>query len=367
VKSPRNQRLESLRDHRVRLGPQTVHIDLTNACDADCVTCWDHSPHLDAARPIEWKRQRADAAWVKALISDVESLGGLEAVIVSGMGEPFTHPDIDAILADLKRRGLHVTVITNARALDPARVVELGVDQLLLGIHAASEESYLKFHPSWDARRWAALHDKLEVFKAAGRRFKHVQVICQHNAHELPAMIELAHRYGAERVNFKLASLKDGTEAVRVDDLQRERLLQRGVPEARELAELLEVRHNLDVFDQQLRAGGSATAAIEEVGCFLGFHYSRITVDRTVLYCCNTDVVVGQLDDRAAFSELWRGRAWADLRARMREGRYFDSCRQCGKLNQNVKLSERFRARFGDDEWRAARGEPSFPALRVLP
>ena len=31
-------------------GPETVHVDLTNACNAACVTCWDHSPMLDAPR-----------------------------------------------------------------------------------------------------------------------------------------------------------------------------------------------------------------------------------------------------------------------------------------------------------------------------
>ena len=40
----------------------------------------------------------------------------------------------------------------------------------------------------------------------------------------------------------------------------------------------------------------------------------------------------------------------------MREGRYLASCFQCGKLNQNDKLSRRFRERFGDEAWRAVTG-----------
>src|SRR5690606_8183425 len=39
-------RLEAIASSGLPLGPQTVHIDVTNACNVDCVTCWDHSPHL---------------------------------------------------------------------------------------------------------------------------------------------------------------------------------------------------------------------------------------------------------------------------------------------------------------------------------
>ena len=49
--SPAKQRLQSLDDGVVRLGPQTVHLDITNSCNTDCVTCWDHSPHLLAPPP----------------------------------------------------------------------------------------------------------------------------------------------------------------------------------------------------------------------------------------------------------------------------------------------------------------------------
>src|SRR5690606_444911 len=39
-------RLEAFADGTLPLGPQTIHLDVTNACNTDCVTCWDHSPHL---------------------------------------------------------------------------------------------------------------------------------------------------------------------------------------------------------------------------------------------------------------------------------------------------------------------------------
>lgn len=365
-------RLASLDDGTVRLGPQTVHLDITNACNTDCVTCWDHSPLLHAPQPSSWKRRRADPHQLSTLLDDITSLGGLESIVVSGMGEPFTHPDVYEILADIKRRGLHLTIITNLVAADVDRIIELGVDTLLIGVQGASEAAYLAFHPSFHAGHWQRLQTALTRLHAAGRRDKHVQVICGCNAHELSAMIDQADHFDAEQVNFKLASLRNGTETAAISPAQREALLNHDIAAARARADELGVTTNLDVFEQQVRAGGEATAPISDVGCFLGYHYSRVTVDGTVLYCCNTEVEVGRLADQP-FSALWRGPAWQALRARLRAGQYFPGCHQCGKFNQNVKLSARFRELYGDERWLAATGRGPGQAphtrarLRVLP
>ncbi len=349
-------RLQALETGVPTEGPETVHIDLTNSCNTNCVTCWDHSPLLAVPRSAAWKRQRVERPAVAQLLGDIASLGGLRAVIFSGMGDPLTHPDALGIVADAKARGLHVTVITNLVAAHPDAVLASGVDELLIGIHGASLGSYLAFHPSFREAEWVRLLGALARFKAAGRRFKHVHVICETNAHELCDMVQLAARFPATQVNFKLAGLHSGTEAVRLRDDQREHLLGGDLAAATELAGALGVKTNLDVFEAQLRAGGADTAEISAVGCFMGTVYSRVLVDGTVLYCCNTEVVVGRLGD-APFSQLWYGPEWAALRQRFRAGHYLESCRQCGKLNQNVKLSGALRAAVGEARWARATGQ----------
>jgi len=370
-------------DGRAQRGPQTLHIDVTNSCNTNCVTCWDHSPHLHTARAAAWKRQRVDINDVRALLDDVQSLdrddGGLQAVILSGMGEPFTHPDIYDIIADVKARGLHLTIITNLVAADVERVVALGTDALLVGVQGASEESYLAFHPNFEPWHWARLTRQLEVLRdAPALTHKQVQVICNTNAHELPAMVRLAHDSGADQLNFKLASLRHGTEAVAIPSALRRHLLDSLITEAGELSQSLDLPTNLAVFRAQLERAAAgeereddgdadATAPIDDVGCFVGGFYARVTVDGTVLYCCNTEVVIGSLR-QLPFSQWWNSARWASWRRRMRDGRYLESCRQCGKLNQNVKLSGRFREAFGDEGWLAATGRgkgraPTFSPL----
>lgn len=333
---------------RPERGPETIHIDVTNACNTNCITCWDHSPLLTAPRTAAWKRQRVEVAAVEALLDDVLSLGGLRAVILSGMGDPFVHPRIHDLIAAVKARRLHLTIITNLIPADPDRVIELDVDQLLIGIHAASEPAYRAFHPSFRGDEWDRLHRALARFAAAGRRYKHVHVLCEPNADELVGMVELGARYSACQINFKLAGLGGGTEACRITEAQRQRLLGELIPAAARLAHACQLPTNLDVLAAQLGAGGGDTAPIDQVGCFMGYVYSRIAVDGTVLYCCNTEVVVGSLASGARFSQLWTGPVWQGLRDRMRRGDYLASCRQCGKLNQNVKLARRFAAAYGE-------------------
>jgi MoaA/NifB/PqqE/SkfB family radical SAM enzyme len=353
-------RLRSLDDGVVRLGPRTLHLDITNTCNADCVTCWDHSPLLRDPPPASWKRQRMEVGRALAIVDDVVTLGGLEAVIVSGMGEPTTHPGFPDLVSGLKARGLHVTVITNGLALDQGVVLGRGVDQLLLGIHAASERTYLRFHPCLGPAHWEGLLRTLAALREAGRASKHVQVICALNAHELVGMVDLAHRFQAGQVNFKLAALGQGTQAVALDGAQRRVLAAEGIPAARAAARGLGVRHNLDLLAEQLAAGEGATAPVERVGCLVGYSYARVAADGTVLFCCDPGARVGSVADGSRFSDLWRGPRWEALRERMRRGRYLPGCRQCGKLNENVKLSRRFREALGECRWRevTGRGDP---------
>lgn len=339
--------VEGMNVGRPLAGPETVHIDITNSCNTNCITCWDHSPHLDVTRSSEWKRQRVEVRVVEELLDDLLALGGLRAIVLSGMGEPFTHPEVYDLIGAVKRRGLHLTVITNLVAADPKRILELCVDQLLIGIHGASAASYLAFHPSFRLEEWERLLAMLELFREAGRRFKQVQVVSAVNAEELVEMVQLARETEAAQVNFKLASLRDGTEAARITDAQRMRLVDELVPQASRVAAELGVVTNLDVFAGQLGAGAERTAPVESVGCFMGYSYARVLVDGTVLYCCNTDVRVGSLAGGERFSELWAGESWQALRERFRRGEYLPSCGQCGKLNQNVKLASRFERRFG--------------------
>jgi pyruvate-formate lyase-activating enzyme len=361
-------------------GPTTVHVDVTNACNAACVTCWDHSPLLTTARPAAWKKQRLDRARFAELVDDLAALGSVRNVILSGMGDPLVHPDIYEMIARVKAHGWHLTLMTNLIAADIDRLAPLGVDAFLIGVHGATPATYAAFHPGWDEREFFRLCGHLRRLHATGAQVRHVQVINRDTAAEVPAMVRFGGLFKAARVNFKLASLAGGTEACRITDDQRAWLRAEGVPQARALAAELGVATNLDLFAAQLAAGApmpdldggdldldadpSATVPIAEVGCFMGHVYTRITATLDVLYCCNTAVRVGSLADER-FATMWTGPAWQALRDRLRAGDYFPGCERCGKFEQNLAWRARVRDRFGEDGWRAATGAAARPITRL--
>lgn len=393
VKRWRRDRIAGLLENRPRVGPQTAHFDLANACNTRCVTCWHHSPHLlPAHRPsAAWKREVLPLDRFVRALDDLVMLGGLENIILSGMGDPTLNDELYAMVAYAAERGLHVTIITNGLRLDVARLmasvgvagptssVETTVPRgpspgamnrastdssstenldnrdnvshrpdpnarldLLFSVCGVTAKTWQDFHAHPRPDGFETMLTRLSELRAFGFRPKHVEVICQANFHELPAMVEFAAAQAAKSVSFKLASLAHGTEAAALDPDQKARLRDELVPLALTRARALGVETDLSAFARQIHPESARTAPIEDIGCFMGFLYARVSVLGEVLFCCNTAVPVGHLNE-APLGELWQAPLWQERREAVRAGRYFSGCDQCGKLKQNLKWSERLR------------------------
>ena len=340
--------LQGIRQGRPLTGPQTVHIDLTNGCNAACVTCWDHSPLLERPRPASWKRQRLNLEAFQEIVDQLASLGSVRAVVLSGMGEPLTHPDVYEMIGLIKAKGWHITLMSNLVAADIDRLCALEVDQVLVGVQGASPEVHAAFHPGWDERQFFTMCRYLRRLARVGTATRQVQVINQDTAPELVEMVRFGRLFQADRVNFKLASLAEGTQACAVSPDRLAWLAAEAIPAARRLAEELGVRTNLDLFEAQVGAAMGqrlATVPIEEIGCYMGFVYTRITVEQEVLYCCNTEVSVGHLSE-GTLAALWWGPRWQALREQLGAGHYLPGCERCGKFEQNRKWSDRLKSTY---------------------
>ena len=232
-------------------GPQSVHIDVTNGCNAACVTCWDHSPLLDTPRPAAWKRRRLPWERFVDITDQLADLGTVEAVVLSGMGEPLTHPRIYDMIERVKSHGWGLTMLSNLVAADIDRLASLGVDNLLVGVQGASPEAYTAFHPGWTEQHFFTMCRYLRRLHRAGVQVRHVQVINRDTAPEVVEMVRFGRLFSAQRVNFKLASLAEGTQDCAITEEQRSWLLDEGIPAARALAETLDVNTNLDLFERQ--------------------------------------------------------------------------------------------------------------------
>ena len=344
AKANRELRLRGIREHRPFLGPQTVHFDIANGCNVRCTTCWHHSSFLHAEHvPSQsWKRRTMSFETYQGILDDLIALGGLEQIILSGMGDPSLNDELPDMVRYAHRFGIGVTIITNLLTVDLPEVLDSpGELNLLVSVCGVTEPVWDAFHGGSLAGGFPRLLEQLQILRQRQFLAKHVQVINAQNYHELADMVRFATTWPVKRVNFKFASLVNGTEAVALTDDQKRDLLQNLIPRAQAIAQFKGVDTDLQAFETQISLGSHRTSLIEEVGCYMGTIYCRITVDSELLYCCNTNISVGHIDQEHSFRDLWEGSRYARLRERIGNGRFFPSCQQCGKYKQNYKWSQK--------------------------
>lgn len=323
-------RLQDYLDGVVRRGPETVHIDLSNACNLSCIGCWSYSPLLREPRSAEWKRQMADAGRVRALLEEVRALEG-ERIIFSGSGDPGTHPELYDLIACATRAGLKVTLICNLTLLDPQRLLDAGARTYLVNAWAASPETYVATHPRVKPEAFVVLSEKLRALRS--RNVALVFVVCRQNVHEVEAVIDFAASVGARRIQYKLASTGGGTDSIALTPDERAALLTRA-DALRERLSATGVGANLDIFLNRLRGAPEEVAV---PACYAGWFYSRVYVDGRVFLCCKHETEVGDLR-QADFREVWFGERYQALRARLRAGERLPCCAQCGNLDLNASV-----------------------------
>lgn len=342
----RELRLQGLLDGRPHLGPQTVHFDIANGCNVRCTTCWHHSPMLEVPHvpSTHWKRQKMSFDTFRKIIDDLVALGGLEQVILSGMGDPSLNDQLERMVAYVHELKIGVTIITNLLQVDLLPLLRTPEQlDLLVSICGVSRNVWDAFHGGSLAGGFDRLLRQLETLREARFLPKHVHVINAQNYHELVDMVRFADQWPAKRINFKFASLAHGTEAVALSREQKTKLLEQLIPRAKAVAEFRKIPTDLDDFASQIAFDSNRTAPMEKVGCYVGTMYCRITVDLELLYCCNTDISVGLINDETPFRSLWESPRYATLRTQLGNGDFFASCQQCGKYKQNLKWSRKLK------------------------
>ena len=215
-KQQRELRMQGVLSGKPVLGPQTVHFDIANGCNVRCTTCWHHSPHLSKEHipTIDWKRRLMSFEAFQRIMDDLITLGGLEQIILSGMGDPSLNGELPEMVQYAHQHGIGVTIITNLLAVDLPRVLSSdGELNLLVSVCGVTHESWTAFHDGTMAGGFDQLLKQLGVLRDVGFLPKHVQVINAQNYHELADMVRFAGQWPTKRINFKFASLINGTEA----------------------------------------------------------------------------------------------------------------------------------------------------------
>jgi MoaA/NifB/PqqE/SkfB family radical SAM enzyme len=180
-----------------------LYIEPTNRCNLDCRTCMRHG----------WEEELGfmDVGLLERIMAGLPSFPEPPDVFFGGFGEPLGHPRIVDMVALAKGSGAQVELISNGILLDGAmagRLSAAGLDRLWVSIDGASPRSYADVRLGDHLPQIIA---NLEHLKRRSNKFALGVsfVAMKRNVADLPAVLDLARRLGANR--FSLSNVEPYT------------------------------------------------------------------------------------------------------------------------------------------------------------
>lgn len=127
------------------LFPARVYIEPTNACNLRCVHC-----HHTALKQGVFRRKTGlmDMALYRRVIDELAEQGS--EISLNVQGEPTLHPELPAMVAYSRQRGLFTSLLTNAtRLTEPLaqRLVTAGLNRVVFSFDSVVAEEYERIRP----------------------------------------------------------------------------------------------------------------------------------------------------------------------------------------------------------------------------
>ena len=174
-----------------------VYVEPTTLCDLLCRTC---------IRDRLGRAAGNDVGDTFARVMDaVREVSPRPTVFFSGFGKPFAHPDLLAMLAEVKAAGCRVELITNGTLLDDATAPEL-MRSGSTGCRSRSTARRPRATPTSACgtpcpviEDLAALRDLRLASRSAAPKLGIAFVAMKRNIADLPEVIRLGQRLGADR------------------------------------------------------------------------------------------------------------------------------------------------------------------------
>jgi MoaA/NifB/PqqE/SkfB family radical SAM enzyme len=245
---------------RFKYRPVNVHLIPIRRCNLSCRYCNEYDDHSRPVPTLEMLRR----------IDRLAALGA--GIITISGGEPLLHPDLDAIVGHIRRRGVIATLITNGYLLTRDRIRRLnraGLDHLQISIdNVLPDDVSVKSLKVLDQKlRWLASDADFDVtvnsVVGAGVRTPADALTIAQRAHELG-------------FSTTVGIIHDGTGQLVALDEQQQRILQAIVAIGKSAFDFA----NYNRFQKNLAAGAS-----NDWRCRAGSRYLYICEDGLVHWC----------------------------------------------------------------------------------
>jgi MoaA/NifB/PqqE/SkfB family radical SAM enzyme len=314
--------------------PIHLQMESTDACNLNCTTC-SRDVIIDKAQLLDEK------IWKKVI--DETRPSNLN---VSGIGEPFLHPDIIRIIKYAKDKGAVVNCATNFTRLHGRfrEIIESGVSQLKVSIDSTDRETFkaIRGEDYFDEiisniRQIVSLRNELNADTPSIRFNFAVQHL---NYKQAPGLVDLAAEVGVDGIYFQYLEYVDmeDRKAMLSGDMTRESLLA-VLKEAEKRATDRGIVTNLDIWWRDFDIFWNKMQPISEFQpnnkqCYFPWFSAWLSADGWVRPCPIMPWTIdegrmGHLSEKS-FSEIWNGPEYRKLRTALARGeRPTRCCKTC--------------------------------------
>ena len=296
--------------------PVQVHLMPSNTCSHACTWCsyrlqnddgtktWKNSAHFDDKVNVPWDLMQRTLRELRAM--------GTKAIELTGGGEPFIYPKIDALIELIDELGFDLGIVSHGAAITAARAQVIGQVRgwkwARISIDAGKVETYAAARSvspmQWD-RAWNAVEKLAEARDLRGDPEIMVGVgfvVSRENFDQVFQFCKIAKEHGADNVRLSLRFGPEGN-----DFFSKEQLDVAESQAARAQAEFDDDHFLVVNLIPERRANQDAPVQDYEP-CYTMRSLCVIGGDSKVYTCCTLAFdprgLIGDLKEKS-FTEIW--------------------------------------------------------------
>lgn len=305
--------------YRSLRGPVSVQLEITEACNLDCVHCYNHWRDKSQSTSLH----HLDEIGLKTIIDSITKVGA-SSVTLTG-GEPLLFPDLlSTAITRLIANGIYVGLNTNLTLMTEKTAIDLknaGLNHILVSVLCSNE----KIHDELTNREgsWRKTMEGIKIARKHGFRVSSNMVLVKKNKPYLRQTAELMKELGVTSFCATKASPALNSRNFEELILSREELKE-------SLDELIKIKSKLGIKVDVLECYplcliGDVTkySVFARHSCTAGVTTCTIGPSGGVRPCSHADMVYGNVF-KESLSSIWeKMEDW-------RSGQYIpDECHKC--------------------------------------
>lgn len=203
-----------------RCVPLDFFLEITARCNNNCRHCYINLPANDPAA----QRAELSAAEISDIADQAVELGALWCLLTGG--EPLLRHDFKEIYLSLKRKGLLLSLFTNACLVTEEHIAlfkQYPPQYIEVSVYGVTEETYEAV--TRKPGSYAAFRRGLDLLLESGIKIKLKAMALRSNVHELPKFKAFCHAHSSKTFRFDpLLHLRYDMDPARNAEIRSERL-----------------------------------------------------------------------------------------------------------------------------------------------